>query len=163
MDRADAVTTPTYPAGAVPPERTPEIPLERAVVDSQAFSGAKAQSARSALDATMTEAQFAVMVERMLRQGKWNYFHPNEARRSHTILDYVCWKDHLFWAELKTMGGRLSKDRWVKGRYGREYFVKGQESVIAELRAAGQTVYVWRPSHLSEIARILLGEDATIL
>jgi hypothetical protein len=69
----------------------------------------------------------------------------------------------VFWAELKTQKGRLSQDRWVKDRYGRMYFIKGQESVVAELRAAGQTVYIWRPADLPEIARVLFGEGAQVL
>jgi hypothetical protein len=86
------------------------------------------------------------------------FYHPHDARRSQTTLDYVVWRERVFWAELKAQHGRLSQDRWVKDRCGRQYFIKGQKTVVAELRAAGQTVYIWRPSDIPEIARVLFGE-----
>jgi hypothetical protein len=121
------------------------------------------ESARAALDAAMTEAELAALVEEMLHRGGYHFYHPFDPRRAATILDYYCWKDRAFWIELKTMTGKLSADRWVIDKFGRHHFVTGQQTVIAELRAAGQTVYVWRPSDVPEIARILLGEGVHVL
>jgi hypothetical protein len=119
--------------------------------------------ARAIIDAAMSEREFATIFEGMLLRGGWGFYHPHDARRSQTTLDYVCWRERVFWAELKTQKGRLSQDRWVKDRYGRMYFIKGQKTVVAELRAAGQTVYIWRPSDLPTIARVLFGEGAQVL
>jgi hypothetical protein len=120
-------------------------------------------TARAIIDAAMSERELATIFEEMLLRASWGFYHPHDARRSQTTLDYVCWRERVFWAELKTQKGRLSQDRWVKDRYGRMYFIKGQESVVAELRAAGQTVYIWRPADLPEIARVLFGEGAQVL
>jgi hypothetical protein len=48
----------------------------------------------------------------------------------------------VIWAELKTATGKPTPD---------------QTRVIAELRAAGARVYIWRPSDADEVARILRG------
>jgi hypothetical protein len=114
--------------------------------------------ARAIIDAAMSEREFATIFEDMLHRADYGFYHPHDARRSQTTLDYVCWRKRVFWAELKTQKGRLSQDRWVQDRYGRMYFIKGQTTVINELRAAGQTVYIWRPSDLPTIARVLFGE-----
>jgi hypothetical protein len=115
-------------------------------------------SARAILDAAMSEREFATIFEEMLHRADYGFYHPHDARRSQTTLDYVVWRERVFWAELKAQHGRLSQDRWVKDRCGRQYFIKGQKTVVAELRAAGQTVYIWRPSDIPEIARVLFGE-----
>jgi hypothetical protein len=120
-------------------------------------------TARAIIDAAMSERELATIFEDMLHRADYGFYHPHDARRSQTTLDYVCWRERVFWAELKTQHGRLSQDRWVKDRYGRMYFIKGQKTVVAELRAAGQTVYIWRPSDLPEIARVLFGEGAQLL
>jgi hypothetical protein len=111
--------------------------------------------ARAIIEGAMTEKELATIFEEMLQRAGWSWHHPHDARRSQTTLDYVCWRERVFWAELKRVGGKLSKDRWVQGKYGRLTFIKGQETVVAELRAAGQIVYIWTPADIPEIARVL--------
>jgi hypothetical protein len=115
--------------------------------------------ARATIDAAVSEREFATIFEEMLLRAGWGWHHPHDARRSQTTLDYVCWRERVFWAELKTERGILSVDRWVTGSDGRRVWIKGQETVVAELRAAGQTVYIWRPSDLPAIARVLFGSE----
>lgn len=49
-------------------------------------------------------------------------------------------RPRLIWAELKTDDGDVTPDQW---------------SWLQDLAAAGQEVYLWRPSHWSQIERIL--------
>jgi hypothetical protein len=98
----------------------------------------------------VAEEQWKAEVMRMLRLGGWEWFSVEDGRQMNTILDIVAWRERLIHVELKKERGRLTKDRFVHG-----HFVKGQETLIPELEAAGQEVYVWHP-HDHDWARWVL-------
>ena len=102
---------------------------------------------------TMTEADFQAAVLELARLFRWRVAHFRAARTAHgwrtpVAADGAGWPD-LFMvrggravvAELKSESGRLRPEQ-------REWLI--------ELRACpGLEVFVWRPSDLEEIARIL--------
>ena len=45
--------------------------------------------ARAIIDAAMSERELATIFEEMLLRGGWGFYHPHDARRSQTTLDYV--------------------------------------------------------------------------
>jgi hypothetical protein len=96
---------------------------------------------RSLALAATSEAEWKETVMKLLRFGGWQWFSVKDGRKMNTILDITAWRERLIHIELKTEKGRLTKDRFVDG-----HFVKGQATLIPELEAAGQEVYVWRPS-----------------
>ncbi len=82
----------------------------------------------------MTERDFQAQVVQLLRLTGFRVQYVTDSRRSpEGWPDLAFWKDdvRLRHAELKTEKGRLSPK---------------QRDTIASLRAAGQTVYVWRPT-----------------
>jgi hypothetical protein len=85
----------------------------------------------------------------------WKHMHVRRSigkgRKWVTATNVIGWPDLVMWserqkrlifAELKSESGKTSPE---------------QDDVIASLRAAGQEVYVWRPSDLDEALRILKG------
>jgi hypothetical protein len=117
---------------------------------------------RAALDAALSEREWALMVERAFSLGGWRFYHPHDPRRSETILDYIAWRDRLIWVELKTQRGRLSRDRVIKGRYGHVHVVNGQFETVRSLKEAGQEVYVWRPADWDEVLAVLGVQDVSV-
>jgi hypothetical protein len=108
------------------------------------------------LAATVTEKQWAAVVEGHARRNGWHYRHDtatnaprrcrcgaySQVRRNEAgALDYYMTRgNELIWVELKTTTGRLSVE---------------QELEIERLLAAGQRVYVWRPSQRADVERML--------
>ena len=93
----------------------------------------------------MTEREWQSQVCRLLDLYRWGWYHTHRSDRSRPgYPDLTAWHpDHgVIWAELKTATGKPTPD---------------QTRVIAELRAAGARVYIWRPSDADEVARILRG------
>ena len=73
----------------------------------------------------------------------WTYFHPYRSYKSPTgFPDLVLCKRRVIFAELKTYA-KASKP------------TASQIEWLDVLRDAGAEVYLWRPQHLDEIARIL--------
>lgn len=101
----------------------------------------------------MSEADVAVQVEGMFSLGGWHWYHPYTGESANTILDYVAWRERIIHVELKKMKGALTVDRIVDG-----HFVKGQVTVMLELKEAGQEVYLWRPSDLDFAQYVLVDE-----
>lgn len=100
-----------------------------------------------------SEASFQSRILELAALTGWNHFHVYDSRKSNPG-----WPDLALWrgpwrgraprfvlAELKRETGRLSA---------------AQESTIAQLRAAGVEVYVWRPSDWAEVERVLAKSDA---
>lgn len=123
---------------------------------SRNASGAGGNAAnRRLIDASMSETQWAYQVERLFQMAGWTYYHPYDARRANTILDYVAWRERVIWVELKKQNGRLTRDRWVEDGRGHRHFVPGQFETVASLKHANQEVYVWRPADYEEVCRVL--------
>lgn len=106
---------------------------------------------KRAIADTMSEETLAGLIEGLFRMGGWEWYHPWKGEKANTTLDYHAWRERLIFVELKTMKERLSRDRIIKG-----HFVKGQVRVIEELTAAGQEIYVWRPSDLDFAQQVLV-------
>jgi hypothetical protein len=109
------------------------------------------EAARLMIDKSMSEDDWAVIVEGMLRFGGWKFYHPYTGEKADTILDYICWRERTIWIELKKEGGKLSRDRIVKRRW-----IKGQVTVLAELEEAGAETYVWYPHDYEWAHRVLI-------
>ena len=88
------------------------------------------------------EGEFQWAVEKAAKELGWMVYHTHDSRGSAKgFPDLVLVrKKSVIFAELKTETGKLTpaQKRW-----------------IAALMAAGQQTYVWRPSDLDSIARIL--------
>lgn len=90
----------------------------------------------------LTEKQFQGFVVQVAKLYGWWVYHTFDSRRSaHGWPDLVLIRGSvIIYAELKTDKGKLSKH---------------QTEVIARLREANQTVYVWRPADWDEICELL--------
>ena len=99
----------------------------------------------------VTEKQFSQQIEQLLDLFGWRWCHFRPARTAQgwrTAIsgyegfpDYIAVKGkRLLIAEIKSDKGKLSPE---------------QEVWLDELAACGQEVYLWRPAHFEEIARIL--------
>ena len=114
---------------------------------------------RSVAGPQLTEAQFQAQVVQLMRHLGWRTMHVRRSigkgRKWATTTSVEGWPDICAWkpgregflgrflvAELKSERGKLSAE---------------QEDVLASLEAAGVETYVWKPSDLDEIARILGG------
>lgn len=93
------------------------------------------------LPRSWSERLFQAKVIEILKFYSWLYYHTADSRRSvGGFPDLVACRERLVYVELKTETGELSADqqRW-------------QEA----LRRAGEETYVWRPSDLVTIVRVL--------
>lgn len=98
-------------------------------------------TARAILDTDVTEQQWQRTVMEAAAALGWLCHHTYDSRRSEPGLpDLFLVRERVIWAELKTQRGRLSRE---------------QADWIAALRAAGQEVYVWRPSDWGEVEAVL--------
>ena len=99
-------------------------------------------AARQLIDRTESEKAFQQRVMDLAKACGWLCYHPYDSRKSEAgYPDLSLCRDRLILAELKSERGRLSKP---------------QAAWINRLRAAGVTVYVWRPSQWNEICRVLM-------
>lgn len=88
-----------------------------------------------------SEAEFAEAFEKRAKETGWKTYHTKDSRKSKAgFPDETCWRDRVFFAELKTEDGVASA---------------AQLTTIEELKAAGAEVYLWRPSDWAEIERVL--------
>ena len=103
----------------------------------------------------MNEADLLRAVTDLIGLLGWKWVHHRPAKTAHgwrtpvqgplgkglpDIYAVHPYRQRAMWIELKTDAGKLSAD---------------QDEVIATLRAAGQTVYVWRPRDLDSIQEVL--------
>lgn len=91
---------------------------------------------------TQTERAFQASVVRYARLMGWSTYHTHDSRRSDPgFPDLVLVRrPRVVFAELKAERGRVRP---------------AQRAWIAELRACGQAVYLWRPSSWQEIEEAL--------
>ncbi len=89
-----------------------------------------------------SEAAFQTTVLELCRLYRWHTFHPYDSRRSAPGWPDLAIFGHgvFFLAELKSEKGYLSL---------------AQRRVIGQLRSAGVVVYVWKPSDMPDIQRVL--------
>ena len=77
----------------------------------------------------------------MLDLTGWQWYHTGDSRKSNAgFPDLVMVRERVVYAELKKQSGKVSPE---------------QQVWIDALRAAGEEVYVWRPSDWDEICKIL--------
>lgn len=96
---------------------------------------------RAFLAGQQTERQFQQQVVALARACGWLVFHTwNSLHSPAGEPDLRLVRERVVWAELKREGRDPNPI---------------QEAAIAALRAAGAEVYVWRPSDLEEIVRVL--------
>jgi len=89
----------------------------------------------------ISEKEFQQMVIDRARQLGWKAYHPFDSRKSDEGYPDTTFARHrVFWAELKV---------------GDNQPTAKQLAWIDALRAAGQTVFVWRPEDWREIEREL--------
>ena len=115
------------------------------------------QAGRTATLATMTEREFQGHVLALAKRLGWTSWHDSATnaprvcysckapargpRNASGLPDLILVRgDRLVWAELKRQDGVTSQE---------------QRQWIAALRAAGQTVFVWRPSDWPTIESVL--------
>ena len=122
-------------------------PAGTTIRQSDSPSGASVESkpiqqAQNWTLATQTERAFQASVIRYARLMGWREYHTRDSRGSQAgFPDLVLIRrPRVVWAELKSERGRLSDD---------------QRAWIEELRACGQTAFVWRPSSWQEVERVL--------
>lgn len=91
---------------------------------------------------TQTEASFQAQVVQLATLNGWHVYHTHDSRRSAAgYPDIHAWgHGRSFLAELKSEKGHLSLD---------------QRRVIAQMRNAGISVFVWRPSDWDQIVATL--------
>lgn len=109
---------------------------------------------RSAAE-VVTEAQLQQRVEQMARFCGWLVYHPWRSYKSETgFPDLVMVRPpRVIIAELKTMRGTLSKGKWNKRR---TRYLLGQDDWKAAFEGCpGVEYYLWRPSDIDEIDRLL--------
>ncbi len=89
----------------------------------------------------LTEAQWQDQVITLAKLRGWWVFHDHDSRRNAAGLpDLLLLRDRLVVAELKTTHGRIRT---------------AQADVGARFHSAGIESYIWRPSDLPEIQRVL--------
>jgi VRR-NUC domain len=89
----------------------------------------------------VSEQEWQTQVVRLARLLGWRHFHPFNSRRSPSGFPDLCLvRDRVVFAELKTERGKPSAE---------------QAHWIEALEAAGAEVYVWRPSDLEQVGRVL--------
>jgi hypothetical protein len=89
----------------------------------------------------VSEAAFMAQVFQFAAFHHWMYFHTHDSRHSASgFPDVVFVRERVIWAELKRESGRVSPE---------------QKGWLDRLQAAGQEVYLWRPSMWGEIEAVL--------
>ncbi len=104
----------------------------------------------------MNERDYSSQIEDLLRLGGWRYCHFRPARTLYGwrtalsghpgLTDYICVRAstrQVLYIEIKGDSGRLTQD---------------EKDWIADLRAAGETVFVWYPRDFEVAQDVLLGE-----
>lgn len=89
----------------------------------------------------MTEKVWQAQVCHLAHTCHWSWYHTHDSRRSQPgFPDLVLVRERIIYVELKTQVGRLSPEqvRWK-----------------LLLEVAGGEWYLWRPSDLEEVAKIL--------
>lgn len=95
----------------------------------------------------MSEREFQRAVLRLAGLFGWTPYHTHDSRRSNPgfpDLVLVHPRRGVVYAELKSEKGRPTED---------------QERWLALLREAGQRAYLWRPSSMDEVAKVLQGDN----
>lgn len=90
----------------------------------------------------VSEKDWQTSVIEIAGVGGWRHYHTHDSRRSAKgFPDLVLVRERVIYAELKSQVGRLREDQgpWLEA-----------------LAAAGQEVYLWRPSDRAEVERVLL-------
>ena len=103
-----------------------------------------------------SERSFQTAVIELAHTLHWRIFHVNDSRREVVCQDgakflvgdkettgwpdLVCARERVFYAELKSDTGKLSK---------------AQEEWLRVLEEAGQEVHVWRPRDFEQVQRVL--------
>ncbi len=137
--------------------RQPAFAPQRIPAAERQAAKPKRQPAQVSRLPRLTEARFMAQVVELARLNQWTVWH--DAATNAPRVCYVCHAptrgprntaglpdlllvraSQLIWAELKAQDGATSAE---------------QRQWIAALRAAGQTVFVWRPSDFDEIERVL--------
>lgn len=99
----------------------------------------------------MTERQLQGTVQQLAQVLGWRHYHTHDSRRSNPGYPDLTLvhpgQGRVIWAELKTTRGRVSP---------------AQREWIGDLEAAGQEVYVWRPTHLQDgtIQKVLTASNS---
>ena len=89
----------------------------------------------------MSEKQFQANVVALAKTFNWLVYHTHDSRRSEPgFPDLVLVRERVLFRELKTESGSLTKAQEVWG---------------SKLREAGADYAIWRPRHLSQIAKEL--------
>jgi len=89
----------------------------------------------------VTEKQLTSDLLELVKVFGWHRYHTYRSERSPAgFPDEVLARERVIYVELKTMLGKLAPL---------------QEEWLQWLRAAGQEVYVWRPSDRQEMAEVL--------
>lgn len=97
------------------------------------------------LDAAMSEASWLREIMDYADKHGWDFEHTFEQRQYARRTgkgwpDLILLRERVVWAEAKSMKGMLSRE---------------QREVIARLKAAGQEVYVWKPSDREAMEQVL--------
>ena len=89
----------------------------------------------------MTEKVFQSKVVAIANKLGWSVYHTYDSRRSEPgYPDLTLVRERVIFAELKTDAGKLSS---------------AQSLWVSLLKKANAEVYVWRPSHMSQIVKTL--------
>lgn len=89
----------------------------------------------------ISEREWQAQIISLAKQLSWRVYHTFDSRRSaHGFPDLVLVRERTLFVELKSETGKLSP---------------AQAEWLEALTQAGALVYLWRPSHLEEAARIL--------
>jgi hypothetical protein len=103
---------------------------------------------------TMSERDWQTQFLALARSLGWRAMHVRTSRdrKGHTTATTVRgWVDLTIWSE------RQQRVCFVELKSARGHVEPDQEALHASLRAAGQEVYVWRPSDFDEAVRTLRG------
>lgn len=89
----------------------------------------------------ISEAEWQTAVLELAEMLGWSWHHETDSRRTKAGWpDLVLWRERIVFVELKKESGRVSP---------------AQAAVLDGLAAAGGEVYVWRPSDLPAVQRVL--------
>ena len=96
--------------------------------------------------ADLTEKEWSAQVYELARTLGWTRYHTYRSERSQPgFPDEVLVRDRVIFAELKRETGKLTD---------------AQRDWLEKLGRAGAEVYVWRPSDLAGIGRVLMERRA---
>jgi hypothetical protein len=94
----------------------------------------------------VSEKAWQGQVVELARMLGWRHFHAFDSRRSPSgYPDLTLVRDRVVWVELKSESGKPSA---------------AQRSWLDALEAAGAEVYLWKPSDLEEVGRVLSRREA---